>query len=891
MKGKVLALLAAICLAFGAMLPAAGDQAAQAAEEASVTAAGELPLGADGRSRLYPADWYPGWKDGEGRFVHDFSYAGYHRGEKPLPTVDPAAGLDVTKAPYNADPTGQADATSAIQRAIDEAGARGGGVVYLPQGTYRLSPPEDQAYALGIRSSGVVLKGAGEGKTFLYNAATFMKQKDIIRVGGGDWVKTPVSTKLRRSALEPSALLPVEEASGFAVGDYVMVTFDTTADFLAELGMQNKWASRLGKVEPIFYRQVVAVDPVHRTMTVDIPTRYPLKTRDNVLITKTQPPLSEVGLEDFSIANAQNPKTGLGEDDFKVEGTAGYETDNAKAINVIAAADSWIRGVSTYKPAGNETYHILSKGIILDRTKNVTVDNVSMAYPQYRGANGNGYLYQFIGNDNLIVRSKAAGARHSFTFANFSSNGNVMHDVYSENSSLLTDFHMYLSMANLIDNMTLSGDAISAITRDYGSSPTNRHGVVTTESVFWNTNGLAAHKSKPGVIVETEQFGNGYVIGTRGPVNGVNTEIAGSIPEADTKPFDMAEGIGEGDRLSPASLFADQFARRARELGQGLSSLLVDGEPVDGMQYLKTSYAVTLPYGTKTAPVISAAPLAADASVRIEQPEGPNGTGTIRVTRGGATKTYAIAFEVAANPVLPKSIAVSPDRSERGWRAASDAISAGNEGRLHARITLYNGEIVDPAQSGIHVKYEVDDKQLGSIVRGDVFKAKRTGTTTITATAKLNGVTISGTLAVQVVEPMPEPAGKLAAIRDVTASEDDGNAPANAVDRDPASRWSAEGDGQYLVLELAKSQPIGGVSILFYNGHQRSSTFDVEVSEDGVHYAKALVGAASGKPNPNAAERFDFAAPVKAKYVKFVGYGNELNGWNSIVEMWAHEAK
>ncbi|TYP78162.1 discoidin domain-containing protein [Paenibacillus methanolicus] len=891
MKGKALPLLAAICLGFGAMLPAAGDQAAHAAEEASVTAAGELPLGADGRSRLYPSDWYPGWEDGEGRFVHDFSYAGYHRGEKPLPTVDSAAGVDVTKAPYNADPSGQTDATDAIQRAIDETAAHGGGVVYLPAGTYRLSPPEGRAYALGIRSSGIVLKGAGEGKTFLYNAATYMKQKDIIRVGGGDWVKTPVSTKLRRSALEPSSLLPVEDATGFAIGDYVMVTFETTEEFLAELGMHNKWASRLGKVEPIFYRRIVAVDPVHRTVTVDIPTRYPLKTRDNVLITKTQPPVSEVGLEDFSIANAQNPKSGLGEDDFKVEGTAGYETDNAKAINVIGAADSWIRDVSTYKPAGNETYHILSKGIILDRAKNVTVDNVSMAYPQYRGANGNGYLYQLIGNDNLIARSKAVGARHSFTFANFSANGNVMHDVYAENSSLLTDFHMYLSMANLIDNMTLSGDAISAITRDYGSSPTNRHGVVTTQSVFWNTNGLVAHKSKPGVIVESEQFGNGYVIGTRGPVSGVNTQIAGSIPEADTKPFDMAEGVGEGDRLSPASLFADQFARRTQELGLGLSALLVDGEPVDGMQFLKTSYAVTLPFGTKTAPVISAAPLAAGASVEIEQPEGPNGTGAIRITHGGTSKTYAVSFEVAANPVLPKSIAVWPDRSERGWRAAGDAISAGNEGKLQTRITLHNGEIVDPAQSGVRVKYEVVDKRLGSIARGDVFKAKRTGTATITATAKLNGVTISGTLTVQVVEPMPEPEGKLAAIRGATASADDGNVPANAIDRDPASRWSAEGDGQYLVLELEKARPIDGVSILFYNGHQRSSAFDVEVSEDGVHYVKALAGAASGKPNPNAAERFDFAAPLKAKYIKFVGYGNELNGWNSIVEIWAHEAK
>ena len=339
-----------------------------------------------------------------------------------------------------------------------------------------------------------------------------MKSKDIIRVGDGDWKNTNVSTKLSKNVAEPSALLPVEDASGFAVDDYVLVTFETTMDFLNELGMQNKWASRLGKVEQLFYRQIVGVDHVNQTITLDVPTRYALKQRDNITISKTEAPISEVGIEDFSIANVQNHNSGLGEDDYKVVGTAGYESDNAKVINLIAVANSWVRNVSTYKPEGNSTYHILSKGIILDRTKNVTVDHVTMQYPQYRGANGNGYLYQFIGNDNLITDSNAIAARHSFTFANFSANGNVMHNVYSENSSLMTDFHMYLSMANLIDNMTLNGDGISAISRDYGSSATNRHGVVTTESVFWNTTGQAAHSSKNGIIIESEQFGNGYII-------------------------------------------------------------------------------------------------------------------------------------------------------------------------------------------------------------------------------------------------------------------------------------------------------------------------------------------------------------------------------------------
>ena len=37
------------------------------------------------RSVLYPKDWTPGFAV-DGAFLHDFSYAGYHNGEDPLPT-------------------------------------------------------------------------------------------------------------------------------------------------------------------------------------------------------------------------------------------------------------------------------------------------------------------------------------------------------------------------------------------------------------------------------------------------------------------------------------------------------------------------------------------------------------------------------------------------------------------------------------------------------------------------------------------------------------------------------------------------------------------------------------------------------------------------------------
>lgn len=85
------------------------------------------------RSALYPVDWKAGFSDAQDRFLHDFSYAGYHRGEAPIPEVKGPV-FDVCGSPYRADSSGKSDATAAIQSALDGAKAAGGGVVFLPAG-------------------------------------------------------------------------------------------------------------------------------------------------------------------------------------------------------------------------------------------------------------------------------------------------------------------------------------------------------------------------------------------------------------------------------------------------------------------------------------------------------------------------------------------------------------------------------------------------------------------------------------------------------------------------------------------------------------------------------------------------------------------------------------
>jgi hypothetical protein len=119
----------------------------------------------------------------------------------------------------------------------------------------------------------------------------------------------------------------------------------------------------------------------------------------------------------------------------------------------------------------------------------------------------------------------------------------------------------------------------------------------------------------------------------------------------------------------------------------------------------------------------------------------------------------------------------------------------------------------------------------------------------------------------------------------VLASADDGNVPANTVDNNLTTRWSAQGDGQWIRYDLGTTRTISYVKIAFYSGDTRTSTFDVQTSSDGTTWTTRTSRTSSG--TSTALETFDFA-DVSARYVRIVGHGNSVNLWNSYaeVEVW-----
>ncbi|NSL87230.1 T9SS type A sorting domain-containing protein [Chitinophaga sp. Mgbs1] len=117
----------------------------------------------------------------------------------------------------------------------------------------------------------------------------------------------------------------------------------------------------------------------------------------------------------------------------------------------------------------------------------------------------------------------------------------------------------------------------------------------------------------------------------------------------------------------------------------------------------------------------------------------------------------------------------------------------------------------------------------------------------------------------------------------VTASKHDGNIPANVLDNNLNTRWSASGNGEWIQFCLNDTVAVSRVDIAFYSGNTRRSTFDIQVGMDGQTWTNAATGLQSSGATL-ALEPFSFAA-VTGRYVRIVGYGNTLNAWNSYTEV------
>jgi hypothetical protein len=296
--------------------------------------------------------------DPRGR-LPDFSYAGYRQGRVPIPDVPVA--VDVRD--FGAVGDGVANDTGAIRRAMEAAGEMGGGAVLLPAGTYRVQN------VLRFDRGGVVLRGEGPGQTILAIDADLRQVRgEVYSSAGtiqwswkGGFIAAESRTQIGRIPVIENAergdrWLTLEQTDELSVGDVVVLKLadDGSHSLASELYAGQASASRCeGKLYwPV---QIAAIDG--ERIQLAQPLRLAVRGRWSPRIIRYQP-LREIGVEHLAI-------------EFPGDAYRGHHRE--RGYNAIdfgedpLVVDAWIRDVRIANA---------DNGIFLQRSKNVTVENV-----------------------------------------------------------------------------------------------------------------------------------------------------------------------------------------------------------------------------------------------------------------------------------------------------------------------------------------------------------------------------------------------------------------------------------------------------------------------------------------------------------------------------------
>ena len=112
---------------------------------------------------------------------------------------------------------------------------------------------------------------------------------------------------------------------------------------------------------------------------------------------------------------------------------------------------------------------------------------------------------------------------------------------------------------------------------------------------------------------------------------------------------------------------------------------------------------------------------------------------------------------------------------------------------------------------------------------------------------------------------------------------DEGNLRAGSYDGDPNTRWSADGDGEWMIHDLGEEQEIDAIGVALWKGAERNFGFEILVSNDGEHFTPLMTQTSSGTTEE--IEIYPLEQRVTARYVKYLGHGNSVNGWNNVIEL------
>lgn len=330
--------------------------------------------------------------DEQGNRIPDFSHCGYRGGDSDLPAVPVRVVVDPVEG----------DDGERIQAAIDY-------VAGLPKGedgfhgAIRLSAGEFQiAGQILINSPGIVLQGSGAGEGGTTLRATGQGRRALIRVSGVDdrHLQDGSSVQETTSEYVPVGATTLELAStaAFSVGDEVLITRPSTAEWIAELGTDVHGVGWKPGTRDIRWDRTVT-DVSGNSITIDSPITTALDRRHGGgTVQRYEWPgrLQNIGIEDVrlvSVFASNNPK----DEDHSWYGITMDDVQNA-----------WVRRIVFHHFAGG--------AILLGRdSKWITVEDCLSFTPVSENGGYRRHTYFTLGQLTLFNRCWSEQGRHDFS--------------------------------------------------------------------------------------------------------------------------------------------------------------------------------------------------------------------------------------------------------------------------------------------------------------------------------------------------------------------------------------------------------------------------------------------------------------------------------------------
>lgn len=462
----------------------------------------------------------------------DFSFAGYHCGEDPLPQVK--AVTDVTQ--FGAKGDGKTDCTQAFRKAIE---ATDRGAITIPAGRYLIND------IIWIKKPGIVLRGAGPGKTIIICSKTLEDVKPNMGAttsgkptsnyswsGGFIWVKgyirrkeiAVVSSDCRRGSKELTIGNP---AGSLRKGQRITIEMKDDARKTLLSHIYSGDPGDTAKVtKPITIRMANRVVSVEgNRLELERPLRLDIRKSWAPMLKTYDPTVSEVGIEGLTIEFPVKPYPGHT-----------FEERGMNGIAMNGVSDCWIRNVQI----SNSDSGIYLAGEFC------TADGVLLDSKRPKGKGTTGHHGISFGQDCLVQNFEfKTHFVHDFTVS-YTHNGNVVKNGKGVNLSL--DHHRKGPHENLFCNIDV-GSGLE-IWRCGGGGSLGKH--CGARGTFWS---IRAEK-------EIKWPGSDF-----GPdsmnIVGVKTSAASTM-DPDGKWF---EAIPPED-LQPADLHAAQLARRLKKKTQ-----------------------------------------------------------------------------------------------------------------------------------------------------------------------------------------------------------------------------------------------------------------------------------------------------------------------------------